>query len=89
MMKLMNLMMLSCTRVTELVEKKSSMKLSFIERFQLKLHTLFCAACGTYEKQSKLIDEHLSNWMKAKTEQKKVTLSKEAKSKIVDKIKKS
>ena len=89
MIKLMNIMMLSCKRVTELVELKSSKRLSFVERIQFKFHTLFCAACNTYEKQSAIIEQQLTDKLKVETEKNDIKLSEEAKSKILEKIKKS
>lgn len=49
--------MLSCKKATELIEKKSLLKLSFKENLQLQLHKSMCNACTAYEKQSKIIDE--------------------------------
>lgn len=60
MKKLMNLIMLSCQKATELIEKKILVNLSFREGVQLKMHKILCDACTAYEKQSKLIDQLLS-----------------------------
>ena len=57
MKKMMNWLMLSCKRATELIEKKLLTKLSFREKVQLKMHKSLCDACTAYEKQSKLMDE--------------------------------
>lgn len=57
MKKLMNLLMLSCRKATELVEKKQYFKLNPLEKIQLYFHTRMCDACHTYEKQSHQIDE--------------------------------
>jgi chaperonin cofactor prefoldin len=35
-------------------------KLSFIERLQLKAHTMVCKACANYEKQSELLETGIS-----------------------------
>ncbi|MBI5857583.1 MAG: hypothetical protein HZB42_08015 [Sphingobacteriales bacterium] len=56
MKKLMNYLMLSCKKATELIEKKSLFGLSWKENIQLKVHTKMCNACSTYQKQSKEID---------------------------------
>lgn len=55
----MNFLVLSCKKVTELIEKKSVVKLSLKETLQLSLHTSMCSACSRYEKQSKIIDSLL------------------------------
>ncbi len=59
MKKLMNRLMLSCKKATELMEKKGFVRLSNVERIQLFMHTRMCDACGRYAKQSKLIDKVL------------------------------
>lgn len=43
---------LSCLKATELIDKKSVVKLSVRENLQLKMHTSICNACKEYEKQS-------------------------------------
>jgi anti-sigma factor ChrR (cupin superfamily) len=55
----MNMMMLSCKKATELIEKKLSRQLSAGERVQLSVHTSMCKACSNYEKQQTVIDEQL------------------------------
>jgi hypothetical protein len=57
MKKIMNWLMLSCKKATELIEKKLLIKLSFKENVQLQLHKSMCNACTAYEKQSKKMDE--------------------------------
>lgn len=57
MKKIMNWLVLSCRKATELIEKKLLVKLSFKEKMQLQLHKSMCSACTAYEKQSKKIDE--------------------------------
>ena len=59
MKKIMQLLMLSCKKATELIEKRSLVKLSFKERVQLRMHKSMCDACTAYEKQSRKIDELL------------------------------
>ncbi|MEO6188161.1 MAG: hypothetical protein ABIO82_00115 [Ginsengibacter sp.] len=57
MKKIMNWMLLSCKKATELIEKKLLVKISFKEKIQLQLHKSMCSACSAYEKQSKKMDE--------------------------------
>lgn len=56
MKELMNYLMLSCQKATELIEKKSFIGLDWKENMQLKAHTALCNACSNYQKQSKVID---------------------------------
>lgn len=59
MKKLMNYLMLSCKKATELIEKRTLVRLSFREKVQLRMHKSMCDACTAYEKQSRKIDELL------------------------------
>lgn len=47
----------SCRKATELIEKRTILKLSAVERMQLFLHSCVCDGCRYYSKQSKLIDQ--------------------------------
>ena len=60
MKKIMNWLLLSCKRATELIESKLLVKLSFKENVQLQMHKSMCSACTAYEKQSKKLDEFIS-----------------------------
>lgn len=66
MKKLMNFLMLSCKKATELIEKKSVFGLSWKENIQLKVHTKMCDACSHYQKQSKEIDNLLEKHLQPK-----------------------
>ncbi|MCD4734570.1 MAG: hypothetical protein K8R53_00875 [Bacteroidales bacterium] len=57
MKKLMNILMLSCWKATELIEKKLRFRLSFGEKLQLSMHLSMCKACSAYKKQSVLLDQ--------------------------------
>lgn len=60
MKKMMNILMLSCKKATELIEKRLVTKLSSIEKVQLKMHTAVCSQCSTYEKQSDIIEKRIA-----------------------------
>jgi len=55
--KIIHLILLSCVKATELIEKKTLFGLSWIERLQLRLHTNVCDGCTIYQQQSILLDE--------------------------------
>ncbi len=59
MKKLMHLLMLSCLQATKLIEKQFIAKLSWVQKFQLRLHTSACNACSNYQKQSRIIHSTL------------------------------
>lgn len=64
MKKLMHILLLSCLKATELIEKRFYFKLSFKEKLQLKLHTMMCDACTNYEKHSKIIEKGIEMYQK-------------------------
>lgn len=87
MKKLMNYLMLSCKKATELIEKRTLVKLSFKEKVQLRLHKSMCDACTAYEKQSRKIDELLHKHIHADRFENKVALNNEPlKEKIINNI---
>lgn len=79
MNKLSHIILLSCLKATELVEKKFHFKLSFSERLRLKLHLATCVYCMNYSKQSQLIEKglavlHESRDCKADTKELKIKI---------------
>ncbi len=62
MMKLMNFLMLSCKKSSELIDKSQRIELSMRERFLLRMHTSMCDGCKAYQKQSKLLDKILGHF---------------------------
>ncbi len=59
MKKIVHIIIYSCRKATELIDKRSVMGLSWIEKVRLFMHKSLCDACTTYEKQSGLIDRFL------------------------------
>lgn len=57
----MHILLLSCYKATELIEKKMHFKLSGKESFQLKIHKSMCKACSNYEKQNVIIENGIAN----------------------------
>ena len=55
MNKLLKILMLSCKKASELIDKKSIVKLSVKESVMLKMHVSMCDACAAYQKQSVLL----------------------------------
>lgn len=70
MKKAIHVIMLSCQKATELIDKKSVAELSVKEDLQLQMHTAICDGCKTYQKQSKLIDELLVKHLRNQSETK-------------------
>ena len=63
--KLMHTLMLSCRKASELIDKKSVVRLSLRENIQLHLHTSMCAGCKAYQKQSKVLDDLLQKHLRS------------------------
>jgi len=59
--RIMNILFLSCLKVTELIEKRLHFSLSLKEKYQLKMHKLMCNACRQYENHSYFIDKNLKH----------------------------
>jgi hypothetical protein len=62
MNRLMNILMLSCRKATELIEKDLYFKLSLIEKIQLRMHISMCDFCTRYKKQSGLLHNILQRF---------------------------
>lgn len=88
MMRLMNILMLSCRKATELMEKKLHTPLGPPEKFQLFLHKQMCDGCRLYEKQSRFIHVLFKNKGKSTNgaNGQKKTLPVEVKSKIIKEL---
>lgn len=84
MKKMMNILMLSCKKATELIEKRLVTKLSSIEKIQLKMHTTVCSQCSTYEKQSDIIEKSIAEIHQSNNESLK--LSSEKKEQILKQL---
>ncbi len=51
----MHILMLSCRKATELIDKQLHFTLTPLEKTRLFMHTLFCDACTQYKKQSRFL----------------------------------
>ena len=61
MKHIMHILMLSCLKATELIEKRFHVKLSFKERLQLRMHLMMCEKCTRYQKQSAFLEKSIEN----------------------------
>lgn len=88
MWRLMNFLMLSCKRASELIEKKVLFGLNPVQSIQLKLHTTMCWACTTYQKQSGKLDESLEIFIQTRQDinTSHISVSKELKKKIIQRL---
>lgn len=83
----MNFFMLSCKRVTLLIEKRRiAGQLSLKQRVQLKMHTSLCDACKGYSSQSEIIEKGLQKHF-GKEKAPELKLPEQAKDKILKNLK--
>jgi len=85
MRRLMNVLMLSCKKATELFERKQETGLSRVQNVQLHLHTSMCSACTAYQKQSKQLGKTLTHFIK-EDKQSADSLSLSASSEVKERI---
>lgn len=82
MMKLMQILVLSCWQATYYSSIKSFKKLNVVRRMQLWLHLNMCKDCHEFNHQSKLIDTSISHFQNNGQTFSEETLSTEKKSKF-------
>ena len=84
--KLMNILMLSCKKASELIDMKSVTKLSMKEKIMLRMHTSMCDGCTAYLKQSKILDELLNKHIHCTHEKISIIENKELQQLIISKL---
>lgn len=83
----MNILMLSCKKASELIDKKSVVNLSMKENVMLHMHTAMCDGCKAYQKQSKILDELLKKHLQIADEtQIPQIINNELKQQIISKL---
>ena len=60
----MQMVLLSCLKATELIEKKYYFNLSVVEKLQLGAHKIICKPCNQYDKHSKIIEHGIADFKK-------------------------
>lgn len=86
--KIKKLLLLSCRKVTELMEKKLHVKLSLVEKAQLAVHSTVCPGCREYENQSSLIDRALGSSNRSGEKDVDPKNAEELRSRIIERLKK-
>jgi len=56
--------MLNCKEVSNLLSDQLDRKLTFMERVNLRMHLVMCAACSRVERQLGFLREAMSGWVK-------------------------
>lgn len=84
----MKLIMISCRKATELIEKKQVVGLTPLERIRLNIHSSMCETCKQWEKQSQFLDKSLNRFInKSESLQNGEALTEEKKQSIKDSLK--
>lgn len=83
----MNILMLSCKKASELIDKKSVVNLSMKEYVMLHMHTAMCDGCKEYQRQSKILDNLLKQHLQ-KTDETEIPqiINNELKQQIISKL---
>lgn len=84
----MKILVNSCKKTTELIDKQAIVPLSVKEKMQLQMHKSMCKTCSAYEHQSKFLDKVISNWFGKDKDVVKVKMEEERKNKILEEINK-
>lgn len=83
---LMSLLLMTCKRATELIEKRSVAGLTIVERFRLRLHTSMCRACSEYKTQSNFLQKVLQKWFAEHDHQEDAKLPEPVKKTIIKEV---
>ena len=79
-------MMISCKRASQLTSKSLDQRLSFSERWSLRLHLLICNVCRRFKQQLYTLSSAIKGLLKQTEEDETIQLSLEAKARIKTKI---
>ncbi|QQR88022.1 MAG: hypothetical protein IPJ76_07355 [Flavobacteriales bacterium] len=60
-MSLMNTLMLSCRKATQLMERRTMAPLGTVDRMQLWMHLRVCDGCRAFQKQNATIEHLMEN----------------------------
>ena len=74
--------MLNCKQASHLVSQSLDRRLSFAERFGLRLHLLICAGCRQFSQQLAFMRDALAHWHRKIESDASVTLPKDARQRI-------
>jgi len=83
MQKVMRILLKTCKKTAELIDKQMLISLTLKEKVQLKAHKSICRNCKAYEKQSKLVDVLISKHF-ADSYNKHANLDEEKKFQIIE-----
>jgi hypothetical protein len=85
----MRMLLRTCKKSTELIDKKMLTSLTLKEKIQLEAHKAMCVTCNAYEHQSKLIDSLLGQWFAPNQANGSMKMAKAKKLNILEKLKKA
>jgi hypothetical protein len=85
----LRIMLRTCKKSTELIDKQMFTSLTLKEKIQLQAHKGICKTCNAYENQSKLMDKLIGQWFAPNQSNGSMKISKAKKFTIIEKLKKA
>lgn len=85
----MRMLLRTCKKSTELMDKQMFTPLTLIEKIQLQGHKSICKTCHAYEQQSKLIDAVIGQWFAPNQSNGSMKMAEAHKLTIIEKLKKA
>jgi hypothetical protein len=86
---IMRILLRTCKKSTELIDKQMLSSLTLKEKIQLQAHKAICQTCNTYEHQSKLIDGLIGQWFAPNQSNGSMKMVEARKLTIIEKLKKA
>lgn len=85
----MRMLLRTCKKSTELIDKQMLTPLTIKEKMQLQAHKAMCETCNAYENQSKLMDKIIGQWFAPNKSNGSMKMAEAKKLTIIEKLKKS
>jgi hypothetical protein len=84
----LRMLLRTCKKSTELIDKQNFTPLTLKEKIQLQAHKAMCKTCNSYEHQSKLIDALFGKWFAPNQTNGNMKIAITKKLAIIEKLKK-
>lgn len=85
----LRIMLRTCKKSTELIDKQMFTSLTLKEKMQLQAHKAMCETCNVYENQSKLMDKLIGQWFAPNKSNGSMKMAEAKKLTIIEKLKKA
>jgi hypothetical protein len=85
----LRILLKTCKKSTELIDKQLLTSLTLKEKMQLQAHKAMCKTCNAYENQTKLIDTLIGQWFAPNQSNGSMKIAQAKKLTIIEKLKKA